>query len=307
MKRAASAFSCLRKKGSLPLVRLQHLDEVGGRDIAQEMQWFLLYRWVMLLLQHFFATGIMAMRWPFGFTIHGEVFEVVPGTGWDTSGGCRAHRWGSGCWAKGCPRQGMGEEPSRGNLRDQIGFTGAVWAAKWGRMGSLRQLPQEHRLLHGESFSLVFLPTHTAMMSGANPSPFLVQLVPAQTGRAAFLAQKVFWTFSTYSLLLEGVVAVGLQFHPCSGQEIVFTSGLPAMLARVSIYQYNYYCCEKRWISPKRAVDSVQTSTASRRAQSWRTWWRVLQDGLAGAQVQPCINSPPFASVASPEPKLLLL
>lgn len=129
----------------------------------------------------------------------------------------------------------MGEEPSRGSLRDQIGFTGAVWAAKWGRMGSLRQLPQEHRLAHGESFSLVFLPTHTAMMSGANPYPFLVLLVPAQTGRAAFLAQKVFWTFSTYPLLLEGVVAVGLQFHPCSGQEIVFISVLPATLARVYI------------------------------------------------------------------------
>lgn len=81
MKRAASPFSCLHKQGSLPLVRLQHLDEVGGRVIAQEMRWLILYRWVMLLLQHFFAMGIMAMCWPFGFTIHGEVFEVVSGTG----------------------------------------------------------------------------------------------------------------------------------------------------------------------------------------------------------------------------------
>lgn len=35
--------------------------------------------------------------------------------------------------------------------------------------------------------------------------------------------------------------------------------------------------------------------------------WRLLQDGLADAQVQPCINSWLFASAASPEPKLLLL
>lgn len=132
----------------------------------------------------------------------------------------------------------MGEEPSRGSLRDQLGFTGVVWDAKWVRMDSLRQLPQEHWLSDRESFSLVFLLTHTTMMSGANPAPFLLLLVPAQMGGAAFLAQKVFWAFSTDSLFLKGVVAVGLQFHPCSGQGIVFTSGLPAMLARGHIYQY---------------------------------------------------------------------
>lgn len=66
----------------------------------------------------------------------------------------------------------MGEEPSRGSLKDQMGFTGVVWGAKWGRMDRLRQLLQEHWLLDGESFVLVFLLTPTAMMSGANPSHF---------------------------------------------------------------------------------------------------------------------------------------
>ena len=164
---------------------------------------------------------------------------MVSGAGWGTSGGCRAHRWGSGCWAKGRPRQGMGEEPSRGSLRDPMGFAGAVWGAKWGRMDSLRQVPQEHRLPDGESFSLVFLLTHMTTVSGANPSPFLLLLVPAQTRRAAFLALKVFQAFSTFPLLLKGVVAVGLQFHPCSGQGIVLTSSLPVTLARGCIYQYS--------------------------------------------------------------------
>lgn len=120
-----------------------------------------------------------------------------------------------------------------------MGFTGEVWGAEWGRMDSLRQLPQEHQLPDVESFSLLFLLTHRAMMSGANSSPFLLLLVPAQMSRAAFLAQKVFQAFSTFSLLLKGVVAVGLQFHPCSWQGIVLTSSLPAMLARGSIYQYS--------------------------------------------------------------------
>lgn len=133
----------------------------------------------------------------------------------------------------------MAKEPSRESPRDPMGFTGEVWGAEWGRMDSLRQLPQEHRLPDVESFSLLFLLTHRAMMSGANSSPFLLLLVPAQMSRAAFLAQKVFQAFSTFSLLLKGVVAVGLQFHLCSGQGIVLTSSLPAMLARGSIYQYS--------------------------------------------------------------------
>lgn len=81
MKRAASPFSCVRKQGSLTLVRLQQPDEVGGRDVAQEMPWLLHYRWVMMLLRHFFAMGIMAMGWPLGFMIHGEVLGVVSGAG----------------------------------------------------------------------------------------------------------------------------------------------------------------------------------------------------------------------------------
>lgn len=120
-----------------------------------------------------------------------------------------------------------------------MGFTGVIWGAKWGRTNSLRQLLQEQQLPDGESFSLVFLLTHTAMMSGANPFPFLLLLVPAQAGRAAFPAQQVFQAFSTFSLLLKGVVAAGLQFQPCSGQGIVFTGGLPATLATGCIYQYS--------------------------------------------------------------------
>lgn len=45
----------------------------------------------------------------------------------------------------------MGEEPSRGNLRDQTGFTGVVCGAKWSRMDTPRQLLQENWLLDGIS------------------------------------------------------------------------------------------------------------------------------------------------------------
>lgn len=39
------------------------------------MWWFLLYGWVILIL----AIGIVAMGWPLGFMIHGEVPGVVSG------------------------------------------------------------------------------------------------------------------------------------------------------------------------------------------------------------------------------------
>ena len=120
-----------------------------------------------------------------------------------------------------------------------MGFVWVVWCAQWGRTDRLRQLLQEHWLPGGESFFLVFLLTHMAMVSVANPSPVLPLLVPAWMDSAAFLAQKVFQAFSTFSLFLKGVVAVGLQFYPCSGQGKVRTSGLPVMLARGCIYQYN--------------------------------------------------------------------
>lgn len=75
--------------------------------------------------------------WPLGFTVHGGVLGAASGAGWDVSGSCRARWWGSGCWAKGCPRQGMGQEPSGGSVKDQMGFTGTVWGANWGRTAAV--------------------------------------------------------------------------------------------------------------------------------------------------------------------------
>lgn len=76
----------------------------------------------------------------------------------------------------------MGEESSRGShpeeLRVQMGFTGVVWGAKWGRTDSLRQVPQEHWLLDGE-FLLGFPPNPHSTDVRDKSTPIFVPACPS--------------------------------------------------------------------------------------------------------------------------------